>query len=134
MLTMCVCVCVCVCVRARVLSCLVVSDSVNPLTVASQAPLSMEFSRQEYWSQLPIPTPGDLSDSGIESASLVPPALAGRLFITIPPGKPSIYTSPCYELIMFLSTLHLLIHLVFAITQYYYYSQVTDEEIETEKD
>ena len=52
-----VCVCVCVCV-----SCSVVSDSAIPGTVAHQSPLSMEFSRQEYWSGLPFPSPGDLPD------------------------------------------------------------------------
>ena len=40
--------------------------SVTPWTVAHQAPLSMEFSRQEYWSELPFPPPGDLPDPGIE--------------------------------------------------------------------
>ena len=48
----------------------------------------MEFSRQEYWSRLPVPTPGDLSDPRIEPASLASPALAGGLFTTGPPGKP----------------------------------------------
>ena len=43
----------------------------TPWTVASQAPLSMGFSRQEYWSGLPYPTPGDLPDPGIEPASLL---------------------------------------------------------------
>ena len=38
----------------------------NPWTVASQAPLSLEFSRQEYWNELPFPSPGDLSDPGIK--------------------------------------------------------------------
>ena len=56
-----VCVCVCVCV-----SCSVVSDSAIPWTIACQAPLSMEFSRQEYWSGLPFPSPGDLPDPGIK--------------------------------------------------------------------
>ena len=42
----------------------------------------MEFSRQEYWSGLPFPSPGDLPDPGIETASLVSPALAGRFFTT----------------------------------------------------
>ena len=45
---------------------------------AHQAPLSMGFSRQEYWSRLPFPPPGDLSDTGIELASPASPALAGR--------------------------------------------------------
>ena len=57
-------------------------------TVAHKAPLSMEFSRQEYWSRLPFPSPVDLPDPGIEPASLVSPALAGRFFTTEPPGKP----------------------------------------------
>ena len=50
-------------------------------TVAHQAPLSMEFFRQEYWSGLPFPTPGDLPNPGVEFASLAPPALADG-FIT----------------------------------------------------
>ena len=52
----------------------------TPWTVAHQAPLSMGFSRQEYWSGVPFLTPGDLPDSGIEPASLVSPALAGGFF------------------------------------------------------
>ena len=51
-------------------------------TVALQALLSMAFSRQEYWSGLPSPPPGDLADPGIKSVSLVSPALAGRFFTT----------------------------------------------------
>ena len=59
----------------------------TPRTVAHQAPLSMGFSRQEYWSGLPLPSPGDLPDPGIELVSLASPASA-------PPGTPSpIYTS-----------------------------------------
>ena len=57
-------------------------------TVACQAPLSMEFSRQKYCSGLPFPTPGDLPNLGIESVSLVSPALAGKFFTSVPPGKP----------------------------------------------
>ena len=49
-------------------------------TVAHQAPLLMGFFRQEYWSGLPFPSPGDLPDLGIEPASSVSPALAGRFF------------------------------------------------------
>ena len=70
------------------LSCSVVSDSETPWAVAHQAPLSMEFSRQEYWSRLLFFTPGDLSDPGIKTVSLAPPPLAGRFFTTAPPGKP----------------------------------------------
>ena len=51
-------------------------------TVASQAPLSMGFSRQEYWSGLPFPPPGDLPDPGIEPTSPSSPALAGGFFTT----------------------------------------------------
>ena len=51
-------------------------------TIAYQAPLSMGFSRQEYWSGLPCPPPGDLPDPGIEPMSLMSPALAGEFFNT----------------------------------------------------
>ena len=51
-------------------------------TADPQAPLSMGFSRQEYWSGLPCPPPGNLSDPGSQSASLMSPALAGRFFTT----------------------------------------------------
>ena len=53
----------------------------TPGTVACQAPPSMEFSRQEYWSGLPFSSPGDLPNPGIEPVSLVSPALAGRLTV-----------------------------------------------------
>ena len=53
-----------------------------PMVVALQAPLSMEFSRQEYWSGLPFPPPGHLLDPKIESASHASPALAGEFFTT----------------------------------------------------
>ena len=49
-------------------------------TIAHQAPLSMGFSRQEYWSGLPCPSPGDLPSLGTDPASLMSPALAGELF------------------------------------------------------
>ena len=54
-------------------------------TVALQAPLSMEFSRWEYWSGLPFPSPADLSDPGIEPGS---PALQADYLPSEPPGKP----------------------------------------------
>ena len=57
------------CVSVSV-SCSVVSDSAIPWTVAYQAPLSMEFSRQEYWSGLPFLSPGDLPDPGIKTGLL----------------------------------------------------------------
>ena len=58
-----------------------------------QAPLSMGFPRQEYWSGLPFPLLGDLPDPGVEPAS---PVLAGRFFTTDPAGKP---LQPCTLLI-----------------------------------
>ena len=72
------CVCMCVCSQS-------VRLFVTPWTVARQAPLSMGFSRQEYWSGFPVPSAGDLPNPGIETVS---PALAGGFFITEPPGKP----------------------------------------------
>ena len=59
----------------------------TPWTVGSQAPLSMEYSKQEYWSRLLLPSPVDLPNPGIEPESPVSPALAGRFFTTEPPGK-----------------------------------------------
>ena len=66
--------CVCVCL------CLVLTDSLQLMDIAHQAPLSMEFSRQEDWSRLPFPTPGDIPDSGIEHMSFVSPALGEGFF------------------------------------------------------
>ena len=60
----------------------VVSDSAIQWTVARQVPLSMGFSRQEYWSGLPFPSSWDLPDPGIEPVSPVSSALAGRFFTT----------------------------------------------------
>ena len=56
----------------------------TPGTVACQAPLSMGFSRQEYWSGLPFPSPGDLPDPGVEPGS---PALQADALSSEPPGK-----------------------------------------------
>ena len=72
-------------VCAQLLSC--VQFFVTPGTVAHKA-LSMGLSRQEYWSGLPFPPPGDLPNAGIKSASPLSPALAGRFFTTQPPAKP----------------------------------------------
>ena len=57
----------------------------TPWTVAHQAPLSRGFSRQEYWSGLPFPSPGDLPDPRIEPIPPLSPTLAGRFFTTEPP-------------------------------------------------
>ena len=68
---------------AQLLSC--IYSFVTSWSVAHQAPPSMGFPRQEYWSGLPFPPPGDLPDSGIKPLS---PALAGLSFTTEPSGKP----------------------------------------------
>ena len=60
----------------------------TPWTVARQPPLSMGFPRQEYWSGLPRPSPGDLPNPGIEPVSPESPALASGFFTTKPPRKP----------------------------------------------
>ena len=65
-----------------------VSDSVATWTVAHQASLSMEFSRQEYWSVLPFPSLGDIPSPGMGPVSLASPAMAGGFFTTAPSGKP----------------------------------------------
>ena len=77
----CVCVCMLTCVHrhARGQSC---PTFVMPWIVACQASLSMGFSRQEYWSGLPFPPPGNLPDPGIQPLSPTSPALAVRFFTT----------------------------------------------------
>ena len=71
----------CACIQV----CLVMSKALWPHgLMAHQAPLSIKFSRQEYWSRLPFPSPRDLPDPGIEPTS---PALAGGFFTTAKPGK-----------------------------------------------
>ena len=76
------CVCVCVCVKS-----LQLFPTLWPHGLAHQAPLSMGFSRQEYWSGLPCPPPGDLPHPGIKPKSLTFPALAGGSLPLMPPGK-----------------------------------------------
>ena len=64
------------------------SDSfTTPGIIAHQAPLSMGFPRQEYWSELPCSPPGDLPGPGIEPESLMSPALAGRFFTSSVTGE-----------------------------------------------
>ena len=104
MLCICICLCVCVCV----FSLSVRSDSfAAPWTVASQVPLSVGFFRQECWSGLPFPLPGDLPDPGIEPVYPVLPALAGGFPTTKSPGNPQPWCSiyqyfiPLYGWIVF---------------------------------
>ena len=83
---LCVCVCVCVCAQARMpghFSC--VWLFAIPWTVACQAPLSVEFSRQEYWDGLPFPSPGNLPKPGNEPGS---PSLQADSLPSEPLGKP----------------------------------------------
>ena len=64
------------------------------LFVTCQAPLSMGYSRQECWSGLPFPPPGNIFDTGIEPTS---PLLSGRFFTTEPPGKPPVVLDSSYS-------------------------------------
>ena len=70
-------------VKVKSLSC--VGLFATPWTIAHQAPVSMEFSRQEYWSGLPFPSPGDLPDPGIEPGS---PTLEADALPSEPQGSP----------------------------------------------
>ena len=88
---MCVCVCVCLCVCLCTYTCIPacvlshfssVRHSVMLWTVVSQVPLSLGLPRQEYWSGLPFPSPGDTPDPGIELRCLMSRALASRFFPT----------------------------------------------------
>ena len=71
---------------------------VTPWTVAHQAPLSMEFSRQEYWSGLPFPPPEDLPDPETEPVPLMSPSLQASSLPLVPPGNP---TGPYFGIISF---------------------------------
>ena len=73
------------CMKVKVKSLSRVRLFVTPWTIAYQAPPSMGFSRQECWSGLPFPSPGDLPDPGIKPRS---PALQADAFPSAPPGKP----------------------------------------------
>ena len=73
------------CMFAQLLSCVWLFE--NPMDCSLRVPLSMGFFRQEYWSVLPLPPPGDLPDPRIELISPASPALAGRFFTTELPRK-----------------------------------------------
>ena len=89
--------CVHVCEVASVVS----SSFAAPWTVAHQAPLSMGVSRQECWSGLPFPPPGDLPNPGMEHMSPMSPALVGVFFTTVPPGRIPVVTYLIKCLLMF---------------------------------
>ena len=78
---------VCVCVLSRVWL------FATPWTIAYWAPLSMGLPKQEYWSGVPFPSPGDLPDPGSEPKSLASPASAGGFITTAPPGKMCLLSS-----------------------------------------
>ena len=81
------------------------SDSfTTPWTVAHQAPMSIRFSKQKYWTGLSFPSPGDIPGSEIESMS---PALASEFFTTEPPGKANFY---CLSMWIISNLLGLLVH------------------------
>ena len=67
----------------------------TPWTVAHQAPLPTGFSRQEHWSGLPCPPPGDLPDPGTEPVSLMSPALAGGFFTITTTWEPRLEDTVC---------------------------------------
>ena len=77
-------ICVCVCVWSACTHNQSFQFFVTPWIAAHQVPLSMGFPRQEYWSGLPCPTPGALPQPKKRTCV---PALAGRFFTTVPPGK-----------------------------------------------
>ena len=84
-----------------------------------QAPLSVVFSRQVYWSGVPFPSLGDLPNPGIEPMSLTSPALAGGFFTTAPPGREAHVSSVCiYSLQMWV----LWPIIISPLNEYYTYS------------
>ena len=95
-------VCVCVCVylymeikqAGREAASVMSYSFCDPMNCSPQVPLSMGFSRQEYWSGLLCPPPGDLPDPGIELLPLAAPELPGWFFTISLPGKPSIPVLP----------------------------------------
>ena len=87
----CVCVCVCVCIQ----SC---PTLFNPWTLTHQAPLSIEFFRQEYWSGVLFPTQWELLDSGIKLTFLVSPELVGGFFTTSTPWEAQVKYEHCHLL------------------------------------
>ena len=119
----CICIWICICMHVSVYgymyvcmylymgmcmyacACSVLFDPLQlPWTVTCQAPLSMEFLRQEYWSGLPFSSPKDLPDLGIEHKSLASPALAGGFFTTC-----ASWEAPYVGVILYSSVFQLLV-------------------------
>ena len=91
----------------------------TPWTITHQNPLSMEFSRQEYWSGLPFPSPGNLSDPGIEPRS---PTFQADALSSAPPGKPLSYQQLCFQLfIKMIPEKYKYVHVQRCFPQNYYY-------------
>ena len=103
---LCVCVCVCVCV-CQLPSHVLLFET--PQTVAHQASLSMEFSRQESQSGLPFPSPGDLPNSGFELWS---PALQADSLSLSHQGSPNIYINIYILYNIIYTTFNILIHII----------------------
>ena len=99
------------------------------MTITYQAPLTMGFSRQEYWSGLPFPFPGDLPNPGIEPGSL---ALQADALPSEPPGK----TDPCKCLTLnsALRLPHPILKATLQIGLCYYYLHLTDEKTEAQRE
>ena len=100
--------CICVCMLSRFSS---VQLREILWTVARQAPLPMEFPRQEYWSGLPCPSPGNLPDPGIELESFKCPALTGRFFTTSATWEVYMCLCECCSYLILLLSLLLAHHL-----------------------
>ena len=94
-------------------------------TIAHQAPLSMEFSRQEYWSGLSCPPPGDLPHPGMESTSLMLLLWQAGSLPLVPPGKPNIRLNLYYLFLQF--TLGLT-YLFSILTFFFYYGHLNTFE------
>ena len=99
----------------------------DPMDCSLPGSSSMEFSRQEYWSELSFPPPGDLPEPGIQPES---PALAGGFLTAEPPGKPSVHR-PCAQ--CFCASCHsVFIMSMLSWNSCYHY--FTNEETEVRKD
>ena len=107
------------CVHVKLLQlCLTLCDVMD---VSYQAPQSMGFSRQEYWSGLPCPTLGDLPDPGIEPESLMFPALAGGFFTTNATWEAPFISISFYYLYLAISLLFLSFYLSISFISIYLY-------------
>ena len=97
----------------------------NPWTIACQAPLSMEFSRQEYWSGLPFPSPGDLPNPGTEPTS---PVFQADSSPSKPPGKP--YKGIMKKILNLQGGMYLCRKVRKRVSDYYYLGDIFPQESE----